>query len=76
MFCINGFDDLGSDEAILEAVDIKIFLWIVGEGVAYIIGAFFYSFHKVKYIHAIFHLFVLLGSFCHMMAVWYILQFV
>lgn len=57
-----------------EAVNLSVFLWVVGEGVAYIIGAIFYSFHKVKYVHAVFHFFVLVGSACHMMGVWGILQ--
>lgn len=57
-----------------EAVSLGVFLWVLGEGVAYITGAVFYSFHKVKYVHAVFHFFVLLGSVCHMMAVWGILQ--
>ncbi len=56
-----------------SAVPLSVFLWVVGEGVAYITGAVLYSMHKVKYIHAIFHLFVLLGTLCHMLAVWYIL---
>ncbi len=57
-----------------EAVSLSVFLWVVGEGVAYIVGAVFYSFHKVKYVHAVFHFFVLVGSACHMMGVWGILQ--
>lgn len=56
-----------------EAVPLGVFLWVVGEGVAYITGAVLYSFHKVKYIHAVFHIFVLLGTLCHMMAVWEVL---
>lgn len=56
-----------------EAVPLGVFLWVVGEGVAYITGAVLYSFHKVKYIHAVFHFFVLLGTLCHMMAVWEVL---
>jgi hemolysin III len=52
-----------------EAVPLSVFLWVVGEGVAYIVGAVLYSLHKVKYIHAIFHLFVILGTICHMIAV-------
>ena len=56
------------------AVALPVFLWVVGEGVAYIAGAVFYSFHKVKYIHTVFHFFVLLGTACHMIAVWYILS--
>lgn len=57
-----------------DAVSLGVFLWVLGEGVAYIIGAVFYSFHKVKYVHAVFHFFVLLGTACHMLAVWLILQ--
>ena len=57
-----------------NAVPLSVFLWVVGEGVAYITGAVFYSFHKVKYIHTVFHFFVLLGSICHMIAVWYVLN--
>ena len=57
-----------------DAVSAGIFFWVVGEGVAYITGAIFYSFHKVKYVHAVFHFFVLLGTLCHMIAVWFILQ--
>ena len=57
-----------------NAVPLRVFLWVVGEGVAYITGAVFYSFHKVKYIHTVFHFFVLLGSVCHMLAVWYVLN--
>ena len=56
-----------------EAVPLAVFLWVLGEGVAYITGAVFYSFHKVKYVHAVFHFFVLLGTLCHMMAVWEVL---
>lgn len=57
-----------------DAVPLPVFLWVIGEGVAYITGALLYSLHKVKYIHSVFHLFVLLGTFCHMMAVWGIIE--
>lgn len=53
-----------------EAVPFALFMWVVGEGIAYIAGAVLYSLHKVKYIHAIFHFFVLIGTLCHMIAVW------
>ena len=57
-----------------EAVPLSVFLCVVGEGVAYIVGAVLYSLHKVKYIHAIFHLFVIIGTICHMIAVWGVLD--
>ncbi|PIQ29639.1 MAG: hypothetical protein COW63_11980 [Bacteroidetes bacterium CG18_big_fil_WC_8_21_14_2_50_41_14] len=49
-------------------------MWLMAGGVAYIVGAFFYIWHTIPYNHAIFHLFVLLGSLCHFVAVfWYVL---
>ena len=47
--------------------------WLIGEGVSYITGAVFYSFPQLPYMHSVFHLFVLGGTICHMMALWYIL---
>ena len=47
--------------------------WIIAEGVCYITGAAFYSLHKARYMHSVFHFFVLGGSACHMVAVWDIL---
>lgn len=42
---------------------------IVLGGVFYSIGAFFYSKEKIKFNHAIFHVFVLIGSFSHFLAI-------
>ena len=52
-----------------DAVALSVFLWVVGEGVAYILGAVLYSMHKIRYVHFVFHLFVMLGTLCHMIAV-------
>lgn len=46
-------------------------LWLFSGGIFYTVGAILYSMNKVKYNHAIFHIFVLLGSFSHFMAVYY-----
>ena len=45
-------------------------LWLVTGGVSYTIGAVLYSINKLKFNHFIFHLFVLVGSFCHFMVVY------
>ena len=39
-------------------------------GVFYTIGAIIYSIKKIKFNHAIFHVFVLLGSFCHFASIY------
>ncbi|WP_373834075.1 hemolysin III family protein [Bacteroides heparinolyticus] len=48
--------------------------WIIAEGICYITGAAFYSLHKARYMHSVFHFFVLGGSACHMAAIWKILN--
>ena len=45
--------------------------WLVAGGLAYTLGAALYSIKKIRFNHAIFHLFVLLGSSCHFMAVYF-----
>ena len=57
-----------------DTCGLPIVLWVVGEGVAYIVGAVLYSFKKVPYIHSVFHVFVILGDVCHMVATWMMLQ--
>lgn len=44
--------------------------WLLGGGLAYTIGAILYSISRINYNHAIFHFFVLLGSYCHFMAIY------
>jgi hemolysin III len=45
--------------------------WLVAGGLAYTVGAILYSIKKIQFNHAIFHVFVLAGSFCHFMAVYF-----
>jgi hemolysin III len=45
--------------------------WLLAGGVFYTIGAVLYSIPNIKYNHAIFHVFVLIGSFSHFMAVYF-----
>ena len=47
------------------------FLWVLAGGISYTIGAVMYSIKKLKFNHAIFHMFVLAGSFCHFIAVYF-----
>lgn len=58
---------------LMESVSATAVAWIVAEGVMYITGAAFYTLHRRKYMHSVFHFFVLAGSVCHIIAVWDIL---
>lgn len=44
--------------------------WLVAGGVAYTLGAILYSIKKIPFNHAIFHVLVLVGSFCQFMTVY------
>lgn len=44
--------------------------WLFAGGFFYTVGAILYNISRIKYNHAIFHLFVLLGSFSHFMAIY------
>lgn len=73
-FVLMGLVILVAFKQFYERVDTWIVFWVIAEGVSFITGAVLYSFHKVKYIHSVFHFFVLLGDVCHMIAVWKILS--
>ena len=40
-------------------------------GISYTLGAIIYSTKKIRYNHAIFHVFVLFGSLCHFFSIYY-----
>lgn len=55
-------------------LDIKPALyWLIGGGLAYTLGVVFYVMKKTPYFHAVWHLFVLLGSVCHFVSILYII---
>jgi hemolysin III len=47
------------------------FLWLLTGGIAYTMGAILYSIKRIKFNHAIFHVFVLVGSFSHFISVFF-----
>ena len=44
-------------------------MWLLFGGVAYTLGVVFFSWEKLPYNHAVWHLFVLVGSAAHLLAV-------
>jgi hemolysin III len=51
------------------ALPIGGLLLIAAGGLAYTLGVVFYGWHSLRYSHAIWHVFVLVGSICHYAAV-------
>lgn len=56
---------------LIDMLPINGLYWLFAGGIFYTVGAILYSIKKVPYNHAIFHVFVLLGSFSHFMAVYF-----
>lgn len=72
-FCLMGLSVLVAFKPLLQCVSTTAVAWIIAEGVCYITGALFYTLHRRRYMHTVFHFFVLAGSVCHIVAVWDIL---
>lgn len=69
-----GLSILVAFKPLIDTVSTAAVAWIIAEGVCYIIGAVFYSLNKKRYMHSVFHFFVLAGSVCHVIAVWDVLM--
>jgi hypothetical protein len=54
---------------VLNFVPLHGFLWLLGGGLFYTVGVFFFASKRISYSHAIWHVFVLCGSVCHYWAV-------
>lgn len=54
---------------LLKSLNTTSMIFLVTGGITYTIGSIFYVWHKVKFHHAIWHLFVLAGSICHFFTV-------
>ena len=55
---------------LVRAVPAAGVAWLVAGGLSYTLGVFFFVRIKMPYHHAIWHLFVLGGSACHVAAIW------
>jgi hemolysin III len=72
-FILMGLSVLVAFGPLMDAVSPAAVAWLIAEGVSYITGALFYSLNKRRYMHSVFHFFVLAGSICHIVAVWDVL---
>ena len=73
-FVAMGLSVLVAFKPLMNSVSTAAVVWLIAEGVSYITGALFYSFRRRRYMHSVFHFFVLAGSVCHIIAVWDVLM--
>lgn len=52
-----------------EGISSDSLYWLFAGGIAYTVGAVLYMIRKMPFNHAIFHLFVLIGTACHFLSV-------
>lgn len=84
IFCYNRFRVVGTIcyllmgwlavtivQPLLQTVPLAGIWWLVAGGVLYSIGAVFYLLHKLSFSHVIWHVFVMLGSIAHFIAIYY-----
>lgn len=58
-------------DPLIENLSYAGLTWLLAGGISYTLGAILYAINKVKFNHAIFHVFVLIGSACHFVSVYY-----
>lgn len=68
LYLVMGWLILLAIAPLLRAMPVAGVLWLVAGGLAYSLGVFFYAWKRLPYNHAIWHLFVLGGSVCHVLA--------
>ncbi len=70
-YVVMGWIIIFAIKPLMESLPLNGLYWLLAGGISYTIGAVLFSIPKLKFNHAIFHLFVLLGSFSHFMAVYF-----
>lgn len=55
---------------LIHNIPLSVFWWIFAGGVSYTVGVYFYAKSNKKYYHSIWHVFVLLGTVLHFMAIY------
>jgi len=74
MYVFMGWVIVFAIKPLMAALPEEGIFWLIAGGIAYTVGAISYSIKKIPFGHAVFHFFVLAGSACHFISVyWYIL---
>jgi hemolysin III len=72
MYLLMGWQIVFFIKPLMQSLTAEGFRFLIAGGVFYSIGAILYSIKKIPYNHFIFHIFVLLGSLSHFIAIYYL----
>lgn len=70
MYLLMGWQVMFFIKPLISSLSHQGFNFLLSGGIFYSVGAILYSIKKIPYNHAIFHLFVLLGSLSHFIAIY------
>lgn len=70
MYLLMGWQIVFFIKPLIKTLSTEGLFWLITGGVFYSVGALFYAIKKIKYNHAVFHVFVLLGSLSHYIAIY------
>jgi hemolysin III len=70
MYVFMGWVILFAVKPLIQNLSTEGLAWLLAGGIAYTLGAIIYSFKKIRFNHAIFHVFVLIGSISHFLSVY------
>ena len=71
-YLVQGWCIVLTGKAAIEAIGIKGFYWLLAGGISYTVGAVLYGIagkKTVRYMHSVFHIFVVLGSILQFVAI-------
>lgn len=71
MYIVMGWMIVFAAKSILQNLAVPGLVLLLSGGVSYTVGAVFYSIEKLSYNHAVFHFFVLGGTICHFLSIYF-----
>lgn len=71
MYVFMGWIIVFAIKPLIDMLPAEGLFWLVAGGLAYTLGAVLYSIKSLKFNHAIFHVFVLVGSICHFVSIYF-----
>lgn len=71
MYVFMGWIIIFAIKPLIASLSTEGLAWLFAGGISYTVGALFYSIKAVPYGHAIFHVFVIGGSTCHFVSVYF-----
>lgn len=71
LYVLMGWTAIVIIKPLLTYLSLHAVFWLVGGGIFYTSGVFFFASERLRLSHTIWHVFVMLGSICHFCAVYF-----